>query len=86
MDIEEILGFQPDLIFFVALALGTPLMRGPLKTSEKSLKTAEKSLKTSENLLKPLKKTLKISLSETLSETLFHLRGSGSCCPYRVAP
>ena len=25
MDIEEILGFQPDLIFFVALALGTPL-------------------------------------------------------------
>ena len=27
MDIEEILGFQPDLIFFVALALGTPLKR-----------------------------------------------------------
>ena len=25
MDIKEMLGFQPDFIFFVALALGTPL-------------------------------------------------------------
>ena len=39
MDIEEILGFQPDLIFFVALALGTPFQAGggyksPIKTQE----------------------------------------------------
>ena len=32
MDIEEILGFQPDLIFFVALALGTPLIQYVLQT------------------------------------------------------
>ena len=32
MDIEEILGFQPDLIFFVALALGTPLNKRDIFT------------------------------------------------------
>ena len=72
-------------------------LRGPLKTSKKPLNTSKKTLKTSENLGKPLKtsekpseKPLKISLSETLSETLsgagLSLRGSRSCCPYRVAP
>ena len=45
-------------------------LRGPLKTSQKSLKTSQKPLKTSQNLWKPLKKLWKPSLSETLSETL----------------
>ena len=57
-------------------------LRGPLKTSEKSLKTTEdlwKPLKTSENLWKP-------SFSEILAEADFPLRGSRSCCPYSFAP
>ena len=55
--------------------------------------SALKSLKISENLFKPLatsenlwKPSENPSLSETLSEADFPLRGSRSCCPYFLLP